>query len=84
MSRLPMRLPSLAVIPLALMMNAGLAGTASAHVKWFDAFNVAGQPLGLEKVLNPDFAMLIGISIAWLLFGSVVEWSFMGERCYAR
>ena len=79
MSRLPIRLPSLAVIPLALMMNAGLAGTASAHVKWFDAFNVAGQPLGLEKVLNPDFAILVGISIAWLLFGSVVEWSFMGE-----
>ena len=35
MSRLLMRLPSLGAIPLALMMNAGSAGTASAHVKWF-------------------------------------------------
>ncbi len=66
-------------IPLALMMNAGSAGTASAHVKWFDAYNVGGQPLGLEKVLNPDFEMLVGISIVWLLFGSVVEWTFVGD-----
>ena len=79
MSRLPMRLPSLGAIPLALMINAGLAGTASAHVKWFCAYDVAGQPLGLENVLCPDFEMLIGISIAWLLFGSVVEWSFIGD-----
>ena len=79
MSRLPMRLPSLGVIPLALMMNAGSVETASAHVKWFCAYNVAGQPLGLENVLCPDFEMLVGISIAWLLFGSVVEWSFIGD-----
>ena len=78
MSRLLTQLPSLGAIPLALMMNAGSAGTASAHVKWFDAYNVGGQPLGLEKVLNADFEMLVGISIAWLLFGSVVEWSFIG------
>ena len=79
MSRLLMRLPSLGEISLALMMNAGLAGTASAHVKWFCAYDVGGQPLGLENVLNPDFAMLVGISIAWLLFGSVVEWSIIGD-----
>ena len=79
MSRLLMRLPSLGAISLALMMNAGLAGTASAHVKWFCAYDVGGQPLGLENVLCPDFEMLVGISIAWLLFGSVVEWSFIGD-----
>ncbi len=79
MSRLPPRLPSLAAIPLALMMNAGSAGTASAHVKWFCAYNVAGQPLGLENVLCPDFELLVGISIVWLTFGSVVEWTFIGD-----
>ena len=78
MSRLPMRLPSLGVIPLALMINAGLAETASAHVKWFCAYDVASQPLGLENVLCPDFEMLVGISMTWLLFGGVVEWSFIG------
>jgi hypothetical protein len=79
MSRLPMRPPSLGTIPLALLINAGLTGTASAHVKWFCAYNVAGQPLGLENVLCPDFEMLVCISIAWLFFGSVVEWSFIGN-----
>ena len=44
MSRLPMRLPRPGTIPLAVMVNAVFAGTASAHVKWFCAYNVAGQP----------------------------------------
>ena len=79
MSRFAIRLPSLGAIPLALMINAGSAETASAHVKWFCAYNVAAQPLGLEDVLCPDFEILIGISIAWLLFGSVVEWTFIGD-----
>ena len=34
-------------------------GKASAHVKWFCAFNVAGQPRGLENVLCPDFEVLM-------------------------
>ena len=34
-----------------------LAGTdsASAHVKWFCAYDVAGQPRGLEQVLCQNF-----------------------------
>jgi hypothetical protein len=40
---------------------------ASAHVKWFCAFNVAGQPEGLENVLCPDFEKLIGLSLVALM-----------------
>jgi hypothetical protein len=78
MSRLPMRLPRLGTIPLAFMVNAGLVGTASAHVKWFCAYNVAGQPRGLENVLCPNFEVLIGVSILMLMAGCLVEWTFLG------
>jgi hypothetical protein len=78
MSRLPMRLPRLGTIPLAFMVNAGLVETASAHVKWFCAYNVAGQPRGLENVLCPNFELLIGVSILALMAGSLVEWTFLG------
>ena len=78
MSRLPLRLPHPWTIPLAVMVNAVLAGTASAHVKWFCAFNVAGQPRGLENVLCPNFEFLMGISILALMAGSLVEWTFVG------
>jgi len=78
MSRLPMRLPRLGTIPLAVMVNAGFVGTASAHVKWFCAYNVAGQPRGLENVLCPNFELLIGVSMLALMAGSLVEWTFLG------
>jgi hypothetical protein len=58
---------------LRFLINAALAGSASAHVKWFCAFNVAGQPEGLEKVLCPNFDRLIGVSIFTLLAGAVLE-----------
>ena len=55
MSRLQYLLPRAAAIPLGIMVNAMLAASASAHVKWFCAYDVAGQPDGLENVLCPDF-----------------------------
>ncbi len=67
------RLPVAAALPLACLIDLLLAGPASAHVKWFCAFNVAGQPEGLENVLSPDFEMLTGLSILGLLSGSVLE-----------
>jgi len=73
-----MWLPRLGTIPLAFMVNAGFVGTASAHVKWFCAYNVAGQPRGLENVLCPNFELLIGVSILALMAGSLVEWTFLG------
>jgi hypothetical protein len=78
MNRLPMRLPRPGTIPLAVMVNAVFAGTASAHVKWFCAYNVAGQPRGLENVLCPNFELLLGVSILALMAGSLVEWSIIG------
>jgi hypothetical protein len=78
MSRLPSWLPRAVAIPLAVMVNALLAGSASAHVKWFCAYNVAGQPRGLENVLCPDFEMLFGLSILALMSGSLLEGTPVG------
>ena len=53
-------------------------GNASAHVKWFCAYNVAGQPRGLENVLCPDFEQLTGLALAVLLIGCVLEGTVVG------
>ncbi len=72
-----------AAAPLALFVNAVLAESASAHVKWFCAFNVAGQPIGLENVLCPDFEMLTGVSILALTTGGVLEGTPLGTAMLA-
>jgi hypothetical protein len=54
------------------------AGSASAHVKWFCAYDVAGQPVGLKSVLNSDFAFLAGLSLLALMAGSVLEGTPIG------
>ncbi len=46
---------------------------AVAHVKWFCAFDVAGQPRGLADVLCPDFELLVALAVAALLLGCVLE-----------
>ncbi|RTL49531.1 MAG: hypothetical protein EKK40_14325 [Bradyrhizobiaceae bacterium] len=53
--------------------------SASAHVKWFCAYDVAGQPRGLENVLCPDFEMLVGIALVWLLAGCLIENTSLGD-----
>lgn len=76
-----MRLPrhsSTAAIPLAILTNATLAGSASAHVKWFCGFDVAGQPRGLENVLCADLEFLFGLSIFALTTGCLLEGSNSG------
>jgi hypothetical protein len=78
MSWLTKRLPFAAAIPLAVLMNAVAAGSASAHVKWFCAYNIAGQPDGLENILCPDFEFLTGLSILALMTGSVLEGTPIG------
>jgi hypothetical protein len=78
MSWLTKRPPFAAAIPLAVLMNALCVGVASAHVKWFCAYNVAGQPDGLENVLCPDFEFLTGLSILGLMTGSVLEGTVVG------
>ncbi len=76
--RLTRRLPLAAAFPLAFIFNAILAGSASAHVKWFCAFDVAGQPEGLANVLCPDFELLTGLSLLALMAGSVLEGTPVG------
>ena len=68
----------LAVLATALPIYGLLAGSAEAHVKWFCAFDVAGQPRGLENVLCPDFEYLIGLSVVALLAGALFEGTHIG------
>lgn len=51
---------------------------ASAHVKWFCAFDAAGQPRGLENVLCQDFELLLGVALFWFFSGCVVERTSLG------
>ncbi|MEE7456763.1 hypothetical protein MPAR168_00860 [Methylorubrum populi] len=53
-------------------------GAASAHVKWFCAFDVAGQPRGLEQVLCADFEVLTGLALLCLMFGCLAEGTPVG------
>src|SRR5579862_1047051 len=55
------------------------ASDAFAHVKWFCAFDVAGQPRGLENVLCLNFELLVGLAIFGLLVGCVVEMTPIGD-----
>src|SRR5471032_98625 len=79
MKRLLSFFPHAATVPLAVMVNAMLASGASAHVKWFCAYNIAGQPIGLENVLCPDFEFLAGISVLLLMSGCLAEGTYLGE-----
>ena len=51
---------------------------ASAHVKWFCAFDVAGQPVGLANVLCPNFEELTGLTIFVLIAAGIVERTPLG------
>ena len=54
-------------------------GAASAHVKWFCAYDAAGQPRGLENVLCQDFELLLGVALLWFFSGCVAERTSLGE-----
>ncbi len=73
------RLPSPAAIVLAFVCNAVLAERASAHVKWFCAYDVAGQPRGLENVLCTDFELLVGLAVVVMLVGCFIERTWIGD-----
>ncbi|WP_243903449.1 hypothetical protein [Methylobacterium sp. J-070] len=68
-------LASLAAPPLLLLAG---TGSASAHVKWFCAYDVAGQPRGLEQVLCVDFEWLTGLALVCFMFGCLVEGTPLG------
>lgn len=63
---------------LAVPLFLGAGGEASAHVKWFCAFDVAGQPQGLENVLCPDFEWLTVLAVGCLMFGCLAEGTPLG------
>src|ERR1700682_4260814 len=69
---LPIKGAFVAIFSLASTQGAG------AHVKWFCAYDVAGQPRGLENVLCQDFELLIGIAIFGLLIGCMIEGTPLG------
>jgi hypothetical protein len=78
-SRTRMRSPLAVAAALAFLFVAGSATQASAHVKWFCAFNVAGQPRGLENVLCSDFEGLVGLAVLSLILGCLVDGTAFGE-----
>lgn len=71
--------PCAVAVPLALLVNVALTRPASAHVKWFCAYNVAGQPEGLENVLCLNFEFLMGLSILALTTGAALEGTPVGS-----
>jgi hypothetical protein len=79
MSRLALWRPPVRAMLLALIYASGWVESASAHVKWFCAYDIAGQPRGLENVLCPGFEFLIGLSIFALMVGGLIEWSRLGS-----
>src|SRR3569833_3319227 len=70
-----LRRSSSMIFRFALVALFGALGTesASAHVKWFCAYNVAGQPEGLENVLCQDFDILVFVALVWLFAGCLIE-----------
>jgi hypothetical protein len=72
------RLP-LAAAASVFLLVATCATEASAHIKWFCAFDVAGQPRGLENVLCLDFEGLVGLAVLFLALGCMVDGSPLGN-----
>ena len=72
-------LPHAAAIPFAIALNLLWVGSASAHVKWFCAYDVAGQPRGLENVLCQEFELIIGIAVFALLSRCLFEGTWIGD-----
>src|SRR5258706_3728491 len=71
-------LPAAATV-LAFVFSVLATGDASAHVKWFCAYDVAGQPRGLENVLCADFELLVALAIIVLFGGCFVEGTPLGD-----
>lgn len=52
---------------------------ASAHVKWFCTFDVAGQPRGLENILCSDFEELVGLAMLILTTACLMDRTWIGD-----
>ncbi len=73
------RLPIPAATALTALWTLASVQTANAHVKWFCAYDVAGQPRGLENVLCPDFELLVGMAMLVLLGGCLIDATKLGD-----
>jgi hypothetical protein len=51
---------------------------ATAHVKWFCAYDLVGAPRGLGEVLCSDLENLIGLSVLALVVGGLLEGTVLG------
>lgn len=65
--------------PLAALLALLFPTAAQAHVKWFCAFDVAGQPRGLEQVLCAQFEWLTAIALICLTLGTLIERTEVGR-----
>jgi hypothetical protein len=77
--RVQRHVPRVATAALAFFLSAVLTSEASAHVKWFCAYDVAGQPRGLENVLCLEFELLVGLAILGLTAGCLLEGTTVGN-----
>lgn len=69
---------SLLTVALGTLLATVTAEAAQAHVKWFCAYDVAGQPRGLENVLCADFELLVAAAMLFLLSGTFLEGTPVG------
>jgi hypothetical protein len=73
------RLPRTAAAGLGIFGSIICTGEASAHVKWFCAFDVAGTPNSLENVLCLDVRLLAALAILVMMAGCLLEESPLGS-----
>jgi hypothetical protein len=72
------RLSVVGAFGLSGLFTVAAPNAAQAHVKWFCAYDVAGQPQGLEQVLCLDFEWLTALALACLMFGCLAEGTPLG------
>jgi hypothetical protein len=77
-NRVPLWRMSLSAVSLVIFSTL-TSQQASAHVKWFCAYDVAGQPRGLENILCPNFEQLVGLAVFFLIGGCILEQTPLGE-----
>ncbi|MCJ2138867.1 hypothetical protein [Methylobacterium sp. E-066] len=72
------RAPAGYALAVAGVASLAATGEAQAHVKWFCAYDVAGQPQGLEQVLCTNFEGLTVLALVCLMFGCLAEGTPLG------
>jgi len=67
MSRPARRLSVAAALPLACVLDMVFAGPASAHIKWFCAYDTAAPPLPFSQVFMLNFTT-VAVAFGFLMF----------------